>query len=442
MTRTITTLLLVPMLLAGLDLQGCTVSSSNGPGSVTVLATWTGTEEEQFRHVLDAFTARTGISVTYQGTRALSQVLLSDVQRGNPPDVAILSSPAELAKYARQRQLYALDDVIAGHRSAYDQHWLLPQNGKIYTVPVKVNLKSLIWYDPKHFPTRPNPRTWGQVVDLNQKVAGGAGVPWCLGMGDAPSSGWPGTDMIESIMLNQFGPELFWSWSVGGLPWVSPQVKKVWTLFGELTASSRTGSGGASALLTGYEDAGRPMFANPPGCYLEQQDSSIMNVFQRYRDAHGNSPRPGIDFDFFPVPAFGTPTDDPASREWEVSADLAGMFNATSPARRLMQFLASEDAQRIWPSIPGASAFTANRNVDSSVYADDVSKRISSIIRAAGALCFDASDAMPPALRNAFYQAVMEYLNDPKQLDQLLKRLDRLSGGVPFEDWLYLPCEK
>jgi alpha-glucoside transport system substrate-binding protein len=440
MTRTIALSLLMPMVLASLFLQACAVSASNGKGSVTVLAPWTGSEEEQFRKVLDAFTDETGISVSYQGTRALGQVLLSDVQQGTQPDVAILGSPAELVRYVRTNQVRALDNVIARQRDAYDPQWLLPQNGKIYAVPVKVNLKSLIWYDPARFPTRPNPQTWAELVELSRTVAARGGVPWCLGMSDAPSSGWPGTDMIEGILLYRSGPKVFSSWSTGGLPWTTPEVKEAWKMWGQITASSRTGPGGARALLTDFGDAGRPMFADPPGCFLEQQASFIMGIYQGYRGSNGKSPLPGTDFDFFPVPAFGGPTDDPASREWEVSADLAGMFKDTPQAHRLIQFLATVEAQRIWPAVPGASAFTANRNVDPNVYQDDVSRRISRIIRTAGALCFDASDVMPPAVRNAFDQAVLEYLNDPSQLDGLLKRLETLSGSLNYAEWLYRPC--
>src|SRR5690606_19846838 len=78
-------LLLVPVLLAGL--AAC--SALGGGGTVSVLATWTGGERTAFERVLNAFTAKTGIAVEYQGSRALNQVLLSRVQRGEPPDIAV-----------------------------------------------------------------------------------------------------------------------------------------------------------------------------------------------------------------------------------------------------------------------------------------------------------------------------------------------------------------
>lgn len=41
-------------------------------------------------------------------------------------------------------------------------------------------------------------------------------------------------------------------------------------------------------------------------------------------------------------------------------------------------------------------------------------------------LCFDTSDETPDTLQSAFYQEVMDYLQDPGQLDTILKKLDQL----------------
>src|SRR5262244_2578564 len=153
-----TTLLVLAMLLT--TLLGACSGQSGTKGSVTVLGPWTGAEGDAFKKVLDKFTDETKIQVNYQGTRALSQVLLANVQGGTPPDVAILSSLGELAHYAGSRNLYPLDKVIEQkQQDAYRQSWLLPLNGHIYTVPVKANLKSIFWYNKVRRPV-PIPQTW------------------------------------------------------------------------------------------------------------------------------------------------------------------------------------------------------------------------------------------------------------------------------------------
>jgi alpha-glucoside transport system substrate-binding protein len=189
-------------------------------------------------------------------------------------------------------------------------------------------------------------------------------------------------------------------------------------------------------LLTDFGDAGRPMFTQPPGCYLEHQGSFIMGFYQKYPDLPGGAPKAGTDFDFFPFPA----GDPGTGRPWELSVDLAGMFTDTAQARRLMHFLATDEAQRIWPHIAGAGAFMVNKNIDPNGYADPVSRDIAKILRSNDPLCFGASDLMPVGMRNAYSRAVLEFLNDPGQLDSLLLKLDQIRTGTSGDDWFNLPC--
>jgi alpha-glucoside transport system substrate-binding protein len=442
--------LLMLMTLSVTSLHAC--SNQNPKAGVTVLAPWTDTDEEggegnAFKQILDKFTDETGIQVKYLDTRAITQVLLSNVQAGNPPHVAVLPYPSELAKYARNGQLYPLDDVIdEKQQEAFSRPWLLPQqkdgSEHIYTVPVKANLKSAIWFNSTRKP-QPEPQTWEDLVAYSRSIADTGVKPWCMGMGDAPSSGWPGTDLIEDIFLSRFGQELYRQWAAGTLPWNSDQVREAWTAWGEIAVNLVHG-GPHAALLTNFADSGRSMFTNPPGCFLEHQGSFIMGFYQDYKNTPGYEDRPngapqlGTDFDFFPFPASSNQNGDKLR---EVSADLAGMFDDTPEARQLMNFLAKNEAQQIWPAIAGAGAFVINKNVNPEVYPDEVSKRIDTILRFSDSiLCFDASDLMPATMRNAYNRAVLEYLNDPSQLDKLLERLDKVRGGIPPEDWLNLPC--
>jgi alpha-glucoside transport system substrate-binding protein len=41
-------------------------------------------------------------------------------------------------------------------------------------------------------------------------------------------------------------------------------------------------------------------------------------------------------------------------------------------------------------------------------------------------LCFGAGDLMPEAMQSAFYQGVLEYLQNPDQLHTILSQLDNV----------------
>lgn len=336
---------------------GCALMAPNR--TVSVLATWTGTEGENFRKVLDAFTDKTGIRYEYTGTRAQDEALQSNLQRGTPPHVAILSSTGDLAQYARGGDLVPLGEVISPARQAdYSRPWLLPLNGEIYTVPIKINLKSVVWYNPSRF-SGPTPRSWQDLLDRSRAIAGRGQTPWCVGMRATRSSGWPGTDWIEDILLHRSGPGTYRRWAAGLLEWTSPEVEEAWKAWGQIMATRGPArEDPMAALLTDFTDAGSGLFTDPPGCFLEHQASFIVDVYRSDDDAGAGAasgaavkpPGQERNFDFFPFPSFGPGGGDPAEEPVLVSADLAGMFNDTPEARRLIEFLAGEERNGSGPA--------------------------------------------------------------------------------------------
>jgi alpha-glucoside transport system substrate-binding protein len=206
-----------------------------------------------------------------------------------------------------------------------------------------------------------------------------------------------------------------------------------WQSWGELVLAPGAVRGGSTAaLLTSFADAGRAMFADPPGCALEHLGSFAIGGYTAVQRP-GGPPAPDRDFRFFPFPGSG------GAGPSEVSADLAGMFRDTPAGRRLMVYLAGAAGQRSWPS--GGTTFSVHqRLVDQDVYRSDVTRRIATTLAKGGALCFDASDLMPSAMTSAFYQAVLEYLAHPDRLGSLLGQLDQVRRGIGREQWLDLPC--
>src|ERR1700738_4422171 len=83
-------------------LVSCTSGSSSPRPALIVLTPWTDPKENAaFPSVIDAFKLENpGIAVTVEPPRALNQVLQSDVQKGEPPDLAVLPNPGPLSSYA------------------------------------------------------------------------------------------------------------------------------------------------------------------------------------------------------------------------------------------------------------------------------------------------------------------------------------------------------
>lgn len=449
--RRLPALLALLAVLCATGLTACAPAASRG--RVTLLASWTDAEGRVFQQVLDRFERQTGIEVDYQGTRALNQVLFSAVQNGSPPDVAVLASAGEFAQYISRSELFPLDDVIGPPGSNYTPQWRSLQElgtGHTYAVPVKAELKSMIWYNsarlrrthPREADQLPAVRTWDQLVQLSHTLRRSGATPWCLGLADPPNSGWSGTDWVEDILLHQAGPIFYQEWAAGNQPWTTEQVRRAWTTWGEIAAVPGMIHGGIdAALLTDFADAGRPMFTDPPGCYLHRQASFMNGFYQRYTDRAGASLNlvPGQDFDYVPFPT--DPATGSADQVWEVSADLAGMFRDTPAARALIAYLATDEAQRIWPEASAGTVFSVNTTVAEGER-HELSRRVATTLTNAEdyVMCLDASDVMPAAMSSAFYQAVLAYLRDPGRLDRLLADLDQVRNGARTSDWLTVAC--
>ncbi|MDX3226315.1 ABC transporter substrate-binding protein [Streptomyces sp. ME19-01-6] len=401
-------------------------------GTIRVLASWTGSEEDAFRQVLDAFTQEHHIRVEYQGTTALREVLLSEVRSGTPPDIAVLPSSGELAAYAKKGYLAELDEVVP--RAEYNPLWTpgLTENGAIYGVAVKADLKGIVWYDG----TRHGPG------DLPALAADSR--QWCVGMGDGATSGWPGTDWIEDILLQRQGKEVYERWAKGELAWDDPLVAEAWRTWGELLS----GAAAKTALRTDFRAAGKKLFAKRPSCALEHQGSFIRGSYPGPHQA-----RFSYSANLFRLP--GSP-----SAAHEVSGDFAALFKNTGhteQARQLMRYLTQVEGQRAWAEkTPPRSAkpFSANSKVPVSVQGNDgVAQSIARTLKSSS-LCLDASDAMPPRMRLAFQRAVLTFLSyadveRSKRLGPLLGSLEKVhqstehSGGQdqgPDQPWPSTVC--
>ncbi|MER5795309.1 ABC transporter substrate-binding protein [Streptomyces sp. NPDC001980] len=341
---------------------------------VTILGTWTGDQADQFEKVLRGF----GIPFRYQGTAAQREVLLSKVQSGEPPDIVIMPGIGELAEYADQARLKPLNDLY--DPAQYGAPWNATgtTSSKVYWVPVKADLKSIVWY-----------RKGEKPADSPAPLRS-----WCIGMGDDGASGWPGTDWIEDLVLQRAGPAVYEKWALGtgtAQWWRSAPVRSAWEAWAGLLGQDRTAAG--HALLTDHRGSPKShglLFGGWGGCSLEHQGSFARSFYE------SDAPRASL-LDSAPLLPGGGRV-----RAHEVTGDFAALFSSRAQARELVRKLASKEGQQKWA---GLGVFSANRQVRSGHSA--VEREISERLRT-GPRCLDASDVMAPAVRDAFYEAVLQ----------------------------------
>ncbi len=392
-------------------------------GTVSVIGTWGGSEQDSFMAMVAPFQNATGAQVQFTGTRDLNAVLTTQVQGGNPPDLAGLPGPGQMTEFARQGKLVDLSGVldVNTYKQNYSQSWidLGTVDGKLVGVFAKAATKGLIWYDPKVWQAKgfQVPKTWDELMSLSKQMASTGTTPWCEGLESGAASGWPGTDFLEDIVLRQSGVDTYNKWWQGTITWSSPEITKAWQTWGTIVADPKMVYGGANTVLTtNFGDAGNGLFSNPPRCYMFHQASFITDFFVKGTPGI----QPGTDFNFFPFPGFGNANDN----SLVAAGDLFGMFRDTPQSRALLKYLVTPEAQDIW--VKRGGAISPNKQVPLDTYPDVLSKQSAQLLTSAQTTVFDGSDLMPDAMQSAYYKAILDFVQNPNNLNSALSNLDQV----------------
>lgn len=410
--RTVIARLTRLLLALGLCAASVACGAAAPNATVTILIPWDpktdSGEYNAFAAVINRFKQDTGIKVIPQVTRGVSQQLDADLAAGDPPDVADLSSPGAVNHYKpRLRPLQiSLRD--------YAQPWrglAMLGTGAVYTVPVKADVQSLIWYWTSAF--RSPPTRWAALQSLSRQ----RGTPWCLGLASGVVSGWPGANWIADILMSRYQVGAYKDWLHGTLAWDSPQVTYAWHEWGALMRYGAAVPGGVvGALTTPFKKA---------------MSSGRCAVEHGALTATGLTSTAGYSYVRFPS-ASG------AASPALVSGDFMGLFTGNPNARRLLTYLASKEAQALWVAQAGGDAFSADQAVRLTDYPQGVRRDIAGLLQpgAGTTLCFAAGDVMVPDVSAAFSQAVLEYVNNPHSLNNLLGSLQRTQQGAgPSPVW-------
>jgi len=411
---------IVFLLISGLLLGG---SSTAGLAekTVTVLGVWGGGERDAFMKMLEPFEASTGIKVEFTGTRDLPTVLTTRVAAGNPPDISVLPNPGQMQEFAKIRALVDLSEFMdmSKLQDEYAETWidLGGYGGKLYSIFISADLKSLVWYSPKAFADAGYqiPQTWKELVALSDKIAAQGKAPWSIGLESGAASGWPGTDWIEDIMLRTTKPEIYDQWVNHEIPWTDPTVKRAWELFGQIARNEKYVYGGAAtALTTNFGEAPNALFTTPPRAYMHKQATFIKSFILKYNP----DLQPGVDFSFFPFPSIDLDYGTPALG----AADMFAVFKDTPEAQALMRYLATAAAQEIWVAELGK--LSANRRVNPNAYPDDLTRKAAEVLASAETFRFDGSDLMPAAVGSgSFWSGILDYVGG-ENLDSVLERIE------------------
>ncbi len=396
-------------------------TSGTGAGQgVSVLGIWSDAELASFR----ALVAPWGGTMDFTGSRDITSLLTTRVEGGNPPDVAIPAEVGLFQQFANEGKLTPLsacagleEYVRANYPKAFVD--LGTVNGKLYGFFMKADTKATIFYNPKFFQAHgytplTNDSSFDDLIALSDKIASEGTPPWSMGQEAGSGSGFPGSDTIQQILLNQESGRLYDDVVKGSAKFTDAQMKDAWAKFGKMALTPGYAVQGDAAGInrTAFEDATYPLFQSPPASAMTAIGGfATAAIKKRFPNA-----QPGIDYDFFPWPG-GKVTG---------GANVAYAFNSDPGTCSFLRHIASANAQKIWVQRGGFTS--VNRQVSLDAYPDPVARKLADQLTNAGTFKFDLDDAIGGALQQAEFQGVTRYLSDPSALDAILSGIERARG--------------
>jgi alpha-glucoside transport system substrate-binding protein len=390
------------------------------------LTTWDAWNDEgdktQWEEVLKVFSDATGVKVQDGSSKNYEEQARIDIQAGSPANITILPQPGLLADFAKQGKLtdlgeettkFITDNFGAGSSWAALGQYAGPDGAKHqYGFPYKQEVKSLVWYVPDNFKEKGYevPKSWEDLMALQDKIKADGGTPWCVGIESGGASGWPATDWIENLLLITQPPEVYDDWVAGKVKFSDPKVLAAMDLLGSIIQDDKNIAGGKAAVATtNFGDSPKGLFAVPPQCYLHKQASFITSFFPKGTVAEQ-------DYDFFYLPPMKAHAE--LGNPVEGSGNLVTITKDSPAARAFVQFLETPIAHEIWMAQTNGSFLSALKTVNTKAYSSDVLKRFGDILLNATTFRFDGSDLMPGAIgAGAFWTGMVDFANGKSSKD-------------------------
>jgi len=405
------------------------VTPAARPGNVDAVIVWGAEEIDKFDAMTKPWIDDTGNTLDFTSTRDINTLLTTRVAGGNPPDVAFPPALGIFRDLAREGALTPLSECPGLEekvRADYPQSVvdLGTADGTLYGVAMKAGYKANVWYSPKQFAANDYevPTTRDELIALADQIVADGGTPFSDAQEIGGGSGFPGSDWVQQIVINQWGPDVYDQWVAHEIPYNDDRIKQSWETFGEIILNPDYVLGGTDkTLATRFSEGAIPLFSDPP--------QAFMHVMGSFNSAFITNPELGFpeglvageDFDFFPFPVINP--DFPSGVTGDLNMMM--MFNNDPETCSFVEWMASAEAQEVWVALGGFTSLNTKINLDS--YPTELDRKVGEILADPNAVFRpDADDAMPSGVggdNGAVFTGVLEYIGGG-DLDGILQGIE------------------
>lgn len=361
--------------------------------TLTVAYQWSGVEQENFNTVIKPLLDACGFKVNAQSTR--DDAVLDTMVKSTPPDVLFWPNLSPMKLYTDK--LLALDTVSA-NKDNYASYWfdMGSVGGKWLTIPVKADVKSIIWYSPTQFQAYGYtvPTTFADLQTLVDKMVADKHVPWSMGFNNGgPADGWAGTDFIQDTLLAQQGPDYVNKIISGDVPYNDPGVLAAYQIYAKWASDPAFTVGGKDGTVnTKFLDAIYKVFSNPPQAMMVKisgfAGGEIVKQFPNLKY--------GTDFDFFQFPGV---------KGLQGGADFMYAFSNKPAAQAMIAYLTSAQGGTNWAK---ADFGVSPNKAAAGNYSDPQLVKLGDMLASATGFTFDIGDALGAPFNDAEFKGVVK----------------------------------
>lgn len=341
----------------------------------------------------DPLVACTGVKIDFQGTDQFETEINVRLEGGNAPDVIDYPQPGLLRTHAAKGYLNELPADVAAHVTAdfaagWDKY-ASGADGKIYGLPGRSSVKSIVWYSPKAFADGGYtvPTTLEELTALSDKIVADGKTPWCLGAESGVATGWVLTDWIEDFMLRINGGDVYDQWVNHEIPFNDPKVQAAVDAVGSFVknADYLGGENNVKAIATTkFQDGGLPILTGD--CAMHRQASFYVSSWPE-----GTNVAPDGDIWFFYLPS---PADGP--KFMLGAGDIYAAGTDKPESYDVVRYTGSADYQLAIANLH--NELGPNKNLDVSQVTDPFLKAVFDLQATGEVFRFDGSDLMPGAV--------------------------------------------
>jgi alpha-glucoside transport system substrate-binding protein len=391
--------------------------SEDVSGNVSVMAIWAGEEQKSFQAVIDAFEEKfPNVTVKYtSGGDNLAPILSTAVQGGNPPTIAALGQPGLMAEFAKQNAIKPIDNLQGKIKDAFgdDVAAAGEVDGTQYGVMYKGSNKSTVWYNVATFEEAgvEAPKTWDELDQVRDTVKAAGITPYSVGV----DLGWPISDIFENVYLRNSGEEKYDQLSKHEIPWTDQSVKDALTIMKDVVGQSDNMVGGTDgALQTEMPDSVANVFSdNPKGSMV------IIGDFAPGVTETTLQPVTGYNvFDF--------PSIEGSKPSVVGGGDLFVKFEDTPAADAFLEYMTTPEAAEVWAKRGGFSS--PNKDLDLSVYPDEITRTTAGALAKAETFRFDMSDLQPAGFGatagQGLWKGFTDFVANPNNIDKITQQME------------------